>query len=130
MSHEIARTIEELPVLREGWMRLVHLCDHSCAEKIVDNGLDYSRHDNIFYTVRVYSCAEDAEYSHKDPRFSGSNIRAVVLDVPVDEFKKHDGTQVAPSTGRMPGTRRIAAGLVPAEYVVGIVKPEEENKSE
>lgn len=118
---QIARTIEDLPALKEGWIRLTHLTSDNIAEEIARNGLDYSKQGFIYGTARAFLRAEDAEYSTTDERFAGCT--AVVLDVPPDEFRKHNGKQVEKQRGSIPGDRIVTAGRVPAEYVVGIVKP-------
>jgi hypothetical protein len=125
----IARTIEDLPALKEGWVRLVHLCHSRYADAIADSGLDYSRYLTVYSTARAFSSEADAIYHNdvNDPRYSGDNIRAVVLDLPINELKLHDGSLDLPQKklpGRMPGNAKSLPGLVPAKYVVGIVKAE------
>jgi hypothetical protein len=124
---KIARTIEDLPVLKEGYARLVHLAHFIPAERVAESGLDYSKHGMVSSTARIYSREEDVEYTSEDPRFSGDHIRAVVLDVPIDELKLHDGSlQVSQQRPKpsLPGHAIHVLGLVPAKYVVGVVKAE------
>ncbi len=111
MDHNLVRTIDDLPALKEEHARLVHLTHFSLAESIAESGLRYNL--MVSSTVRIYSDVRDVAYTSMDPRFSGDHIRAVVLDVPFDELKLHDM--------RIP---QAPPGLVPAKYVVGVVKAE------
>lgn len=114
MRRTIAVTINELPVLQEGWVRMVHLTNRLPAEIVAAKGLDYARHLIVDSTARCYWRAEDACYTHTDPRFSGAGMRAVVLDVPDAEVRLHQWRDKS----------KPPPGIVPAKYVVGILKAE------
>ena len=109
----VARTIEDLPVLKERYARLIHLTNSDNAEKIVKTGLDYENQGMVCATARIFSKENEDRiiYFVDDPRFCGSHIRAVVLDVSYEEVRMHLDVCKSP-------------GVVPAEYVVGVVKPE------
>lgn len=110
METKISRTIEELPALKEAHARLVHLTDETSAESISKSGLRYK--GMISSTARAYSNPNDTEFVSEDPRFSGSHVRAVVIDMPFEELRLHDWR-----------TGKSGPGIVPKEYIVGIVKP-------
>ena len=55
VAQKIARTIEDLPALREGCARLVHFTDSTVAEMIAASGLDYSRQGMVSSTANVFS---------------------------------------------------------------------------
>ena len=113
MENDVARKIENLPRLKEGYARGVHLTGEDNAENIANFGLDYKSQGMISSTARFWSSERDVDYQEsKDPRFSGKHIRAVIIDMPFEELKLHDWR-----TGK-PGP-----GIVPKEYIVGIVLP-------
>jgi hypothetical protein len=109
-ERKIARSVDELPELKEGYARLVHFTHESVTDVILESGLDYKRHGMVMSTASPYADEKDVEYSTDDPRFSGKGTKAVILDVPFAEYRLHNDVTKAP-------------GLVPAEYVVGVVDP-------
>jgi len=109
LPEEIITTIEKLPTLKDGYVRLVHITIPQIAEQIKIRGLDYSRHGMISSTARYWGNEAQCEYWSDDPRFSFDGAVAVVMDVPIDEIRTHNNPTISP-------------GLIPAEYFVGIVK--------
>lgn len=110
-ERNIARRKEDLPVLKEGYIRLVHLTHAAAAEEVLKKGLDYSRHGMLQSTARGWSKESDVQFSSDDPRFQGEGIVAVVLDMPFDEHRIHE---------RIP-----APGKVDPKYIIGIIPNEE-----
>jgi hypothetical protein len=111
LERKIAHTKESLPSLKEGHIRLVHLTRAEAAESILKTGLSYRGHGMLQSTARGWGDEKMVEFSSKDPRFSGEGMVAVVLDMPFDEHRKHERIGQAP-------------GVVPPEYVVGIIPSE------
>jgi hypothetical protein len=109
---DIARNIESLPSLQEGYLRLLHGTDPQTAEQIAIHGLDYSEQGMIDATTRSYSLESGVDYYTDDPRFSWG--KTVVIDMPADEYRLHRDVTKSP-------------GKIPAEYIIGIIdaqKPE------
>ncbi|MBF0494314.1 MAG: hypothetical protein HQL28_04200 [Candidatus Omnitrophica bacterium] len=111
---QIARTVQDLPQLPAGWIRAVHIIRPGsrpdAAKLIQDKGLDYSKYGVVRSMTRVSSDSGlvDIEYNSADPNFSGPEAVAVVFDAPSEEWKKHE-------------SRSTATGVIPGNYVVGIV---------
>ncbi len=99
--------LDMLPPLKDGYMRLVHLTSPAAAEDIVKSGLHYEKQGMISSTAEAWSHAEDVRIDTEDPRFAGAT-KAVVLDVPTDEFKLHNSVTQSP-------------GAIPPEYIVGVI---------
>lgn len=114
-ERKIAETIEELPPLKAGYIRLVHITRPAFTQGIVDSGLDYSKYGMVMSTARAYSNAEETEYGMDDPRYSSPELKAVVLDLPIQEHRLHENVQHSP-------------GIVPSKYVVGVVPANQHNK--
>ncbi len=104
----IARTIEALPKLPEGYVRVVHLTHPSIAEKIVATGLNYEAQGQLNSTARSWGNEAEVVYPVADPRFNFPDVQAVVFDVPQDEHRLHESVTKSP-------------GIVPAKYLVGVV---------
>ncbi len=113
-ERKIADTIEDLPPLKEGYMRLVHITNSPRIQNILDTGLDYEKYAMVMSTAVGYSSAEQAEYSSEDPRFASPQAKAIVMDLPADEHKLHNNVTKSP-------------GRIPAKYIVGVV-PANQNK--
>lgn len=77
---------ENLPPLKEGFMRLVHITDPNTAQKIADSGLNYELQGMISSTARAFSKAEDVVLENEDRRFSFPGARAVIIDIPINEY--------------------------------------------
>lgn len=114
-DRKIAETIEELPPLKEGHVRLVHITQPFYTQGIVESGLDYSKYGMVMSTARAYSNEDEIEYGMEDPRYSSPELKAVVLDLPAAEHKLHENIQKAP-------------GRVPSKYVVGVVPANQPKK--
>lgn len=111
-ERNIARRKEDLPPLKEGYIRLVHLTNATAATEILKNGLDYSKYGMLQSTAQGWSNAADVQFSSDDPRFKGDWVVAVVLDMPFDEHRVHE---------RIP-----APGKVDSKYIVGIITNQKE----
>lgn len=112
---KLASSIDELPELKRGFVRVVHLADARNARKVVDSGLDYERYGMLSSTATWWSNPKEVKYSSDDPRFSGEHIKAVVMDVPSEEVRIHNDPIKSP-------------GNVPSKYVVGVVDAHKEQR--
>lgn len=104
----MAKAREDLPPLKEGFMRVVHLTSASAAEEIAAAGLDYSKYGMLSSTARAWSNADKVEFSSTDPRFQGAHMVAVVFDIPMAEHRLHENIAKSP-------------GMVSPEYIVGVI---------
>lgn len=105
----IAEKREELPPLKEGYVRLVHLTQSANADKIMQTGLDYQKHGMIQSVARAWEKENEVEFTSNDPRFHGENIVAVVMDMPHEEYRLHNDVAKSP-------------GVVQPDCIVGIIK--------
>src|SRR3989344_5888550 len=105
-ERKIASTIEELPPLQDGFVRLIHATNPETAEEVARTGLDYSAQGMVQSTARAYAKPDEIDYYTDDPRFAWGI--SVILDLPEEEYRLHDDLVKSP-------------GVVPAEYVVGII---------
>lgn len=112
-ERKIARRINELPALKEGYVRLVHISNPEVIDNILHKGLSYENEGMITATARVYGKAEDAEYFSDDPRFASEELKAIVIDIPAEEYKIHNDITKSP-------------GVLPPEYIVGVVDANQE----
>ena len=110
-ERRIASSVDELPPLEEGFVRLVHITVPKHANEIVQTGLDYQRHGMAMSTARAWSKPEEVKYCSDDPRFSSPEMKVVVLDVPNGEWRLNNNITKAP-------------GIIPGKYVVGVVSPQ------
>lgn len=111
---KIASSIEELPPLREDYIRLLHFTRPEAAEEILTSGLNYL--GDITSTARGWDDESEVDYNvSSDPRFSYEGVKLVVIDMPIDEHRLH--TRVTTATGNIPG-----------KYVVGIIDPSKPEK--
>jgi len=113
---DVARTIEELPILKDEHVRLIHkTAVKEKAEEIAKTGLNYKQNCIIDQTVLAFADASDAERYLRTGRtpyhslFRHPGRFAVVLDVSFEEYRTHMNLVAAP-------------GIVPAECVVGIIE--------
>lgn len=107
---KLASSINQLPPLKEGFVRLVHLTHPNFAKEIVETGLDYSKQGMIDSTARAYGDASQTEYSSQDPRFNYPDVKAVILDIPEGQYRLYRNVSDPNNPGK-----------VPAEYVVGVI---------
>lgn len=105
---KIARKIEDLPTLKEGYMRVVHITSPRGAKNILKKGLDYTRNGMAMSMARAYSKMEEVEFGCNDPRFNFRGNKVVVMDVQFDEWRLHNDVVHCP-------------GIIPKEQIVGIV---------
>ena len=104
----IARKIEDLPHLKEGHVRLVHLTNIANVENISQTGLNYEKYGMIQSMVRIWGNEEDVEFKSGDPRFQGENIAAIVMDISYEELRLHDDVAKSP-------------GVLSPDHIVGII---------
>ena len=107
-ERRVALKKEDLPPLRDGYVRVVHLTSKNAAEEILKTGLNYKRHGMLQSTARAWSNEKDAEFSTTDPRFQGEHMVAVVFDIPFEEHRLYENITKSP-------------GIVPPEHIVGII---------
>ena len=114
-ERKMALTREDLPPLKDGFVRAVHLTSAATAQEIAAAGLDYSKYGMLSSTARSWADESQVEYDSADPRYQSKDIVAVVMDIPADEHRLHERADKSP-------------GVVPGERVVGIipVKPDVE----
>ncbi len=110
-ERRIASSADELPSLKDGYIRFVHITVPKHANEVAQSGLDYSRHGMAMSTATAWSKPEEVKYYSDDPRFSSPEMKVVVLDVPNGEWRLHNNITKAP-------------GIIPVEYVVGVVSPQ------
>lgn len=108
LKRKIARQISDLPPLEQDRVRVVHITNSSHAEEIVQSGLNYEPYGMAMSTGRAWGKAEEVEYGSNDPRFNRPGLKAVILDMSNDEWKRHNKLDIAP-------------GIIPAYCVVGVV---------
>lgn len=106
---KIATSVEGLPKLREGYVRVVHVTSNpNSVEQIPQTGLNYEQQGMLQSTARVFSKEEDVEFFHpEDPRFTHG--WSFVFDLPAEESKLHENVAKSP-------------GVVPAKYLVGVIE--------
>jgi hypothetical protein len=106
-----ARKKDELPPLKEGYVRIVHITNKEAVEKIIETGLNYS--GVLSSTSRAWFNEKDVEFSSDDLRFKGPDKVAVVIDMPMVEHRRHENLTKSPE-------------LVPSDYIVGVIPSVEE----
>jgi hypothetical protein len=120
----IAHTIETLPPLREGFVRLLHTCSEKAARRIERIGFR-SSWEALYRTTHFFPNGEDARYYLTNLKISpeqketrgeqyGWNYgnRAVVVDLPREEYDRYNARN---------NDRGFLFGLViiPREYIIG-----------
>ena len=109
-KRKIATTIGELPELPEDYVRVVHLTSEENSKGILEEGLKYENQGMAMSTASAWSNPGEVKYSSTDPRFSGSHIRAVVMDIPNQEWKLHNNITKSP-------------GKIDSDRIVGVINP-------
>ena len=119
--------LEDLPSLKQGWVRLVHRCiykDH--VDSICENGLVFNRgaaklsplqkgasYPDITSMASVYDETSFWKSIHKDDFYCYDNARyadtKIVFDMPLDEFCL------------LERYGRIIKGKVDSKYIIGII---------
>lgn len=112
-EHEVVRDKAGLPSLKEGYARVVHFTHSEAAEQIIQTGLKYKW--SLDTTARLWQREEEVEFSNADRRFNFEGAVAVVLDMPIDVCNLHQNR-----------TSTQAPGVIPPEYIVGIVPVEKQ----
>ena len=123
-GYEIAAIPEELPPLREGFIRLVHQTHSEHAESLVEKGLVYNRKNAGIEEVSYKGGYLDVGYmavAYNEEEFwnrlTGDGVRhnnsdvIVIFDMPVNECGAHQRFEIA---GSLNGT--ISRG-----YIVGVI---------
>ena len=103
----IARTKEQLPPLKEGYVRGVHFTSPKAAESILQSGLNYEKQGMLSSTARYWQDEDLVEYSTPDRRFAG--CVAVIFDAPIKGLRNHENIEKTP-------------GVLPSNYIVGIIQ--------
>ena len=111
-SRGLATSIEELPSLREGFARGVHITSSGFVESILEQGLDYSRQGMLMSTAQIWSDDDEVAYKSDDPRFGKGNID-IVFDLSFAETKLHNRAETAP-------------GIITPDHIVGVIDPYQE----
>lgn len=109
-GNRIATSLEGLPPLKDGYVRIVHRTSQGCADGIMKTGLDFSKHGLLQSTSDAYSLEKDFwELMHNDFRGNSFGDTKVIMDLPIAEHKVYC---------------RLGQGnkIVPSKYVTGIVK--------
>jgi len=109
----LATAIEELPPLREGFARGVHITYPEAVESILEHGLDYSRQGTLSSTARVWGDESEIQYTSEDHRFR--NGLDIIFDLSFEETRLHDNEFQAP-------------GLIPSDHIVGVVDPHKDER--
>ncbi|MBI4176672.1 MAG: hypothetical protein HY518_05680 [Candidatus Aenigmarchaeota archaeon] len=123
MARNIARTIGELPPWKEGHAWVIHKTTPGGAEKIAGEGFNYARHYSIDQMAWPFSYEDkDMAYaylrtgilpdSYWDARAFGNAL--VVMDMEYGELAAHQGRG-----------KKMPPGLVPRDYVIGIISVSE-----
>lgn len=107
-NQQIVTIVEELPELPKDYVRAVHLTHPNHVEGILKRGLRYEKYGILSSMAVAYAYADDAIYGSPDPRFSYDGVKAVVMDMPVEEHRVHENMRLSP-------------GIVPASSIVGVV---------
>lgn len=115
IKKDLANNIEELPKLKENYVRLIHLSSPDVVEEIIKNGLDYSKQGMAMSTARSWADESMVEYGSSDFRFNQPGMKAVVLDISNEEWKMHNKIGSAP-------------GVIPPEKIVGVIDAENKAK--
>ena len=105
---QLPDTIESLPPLEAGSIRLDHITHKSHVADILTHGLDYDAQGMISSVTRGWDRSQDIVWKINDRRFSGDDVVHIVIDMPFDMHKLHNNITKAP-------------GRVPPEYIVGAI---------
>jgi len=119
MSKKVALTLSELPQLKEGYARVVHLTKvpEERLQAIRENGINYEEQGMLSSTACWWGNEKEVKYFTDDPRFSGPGTKAIVMDVPFEEIKLHNDPTKSP-------------GVVPPQYLVGVIDVSKGRKHE
>jgi len=118
---KVASVPEELPPLREGYVRLIHQTHSGCAESLVENGLIYNREYaqksgySKYSDVTSMALAYDEDdfwdrLTKEEIRHKGADVIAI-FDMPMEECGAHQREQIA----------QYLNGTISRGYIVGII---------
>ena len=125
--NRVARTIEDLPALKEGWLRLTHLTSSGYeAQDITRRGFDYSKKRFVSQAANVHKRAEDVKYDavrgQDLDKCNYDNVKSiVVMDVPSEVYHKHNDKLKVPQFKTGGAAWMLPDGRLPAKYVVGVI---------
>lgn len=107
-ERRIPSTIDSLPPVQEGCVRIVHTTNPRSIIPIMETGLDYEKFGMIDSTVRPVEPDVAESYYVSDPRFNYPTVRTIIFDLPASELTTH---------------RRFGSnpGVLPSKYIVGII---------
>lgn len=118
---EIATLPEQLPPLKEGYIRLIHQTHFGNAESLAENGLIYSRNCSkksgfseypvITFMASFYKEDDFWKRLTKDEnRHKGADVIAI-FDMPMEECRAHQQEYITP----------MLNGTISRGYMVGII---------
>jgi len=107
-ERKIAHSINDLPELPDGYMRVVHITNKKNEQELLDTGLNYKKYGMAMSVARAWGKANEVEVWSDDPRFSSPNAKALILDIPAEEWKLHNNVVHCP-------------GKISADKIVGFV---------
>lgn len=111
--------LSDLPPLKEGFVRCVHICHKNSLADITRSGLQYERHGMLSSTAATFSDEEQAKAhilkarqdQNFDPRFKlHDHMAAVILDVPASHVRTHENIQISPGVIKPKFLRAIVHG--------------------
>ncbi len=117
---KIAAVPEELPPLREGYVRLIHQTMLDCGESLAENGLIYNREcahrtegfsnyaDVAFMT---YAYTENGFWDRLTHEEEARGNVIAIFDMPLEEYNAHQHYQTVPYLN----------GTISRGYLVGII---------
>ena len=91
---KVARKVEELPDLPQGWVRVVHIANPEKEEDLLKTGLNYI--GAAMSTAVAWSKPEEVEVWTNDPKFNFPGAKALVLDMPAEEWRQHNDVARSP----------------------------------
>lgn len=116
-----ANILEDLPPLREGFVRVVHQTRSSSTDSIVENGLIYNREFANSNKGSKYLDLQSMAIGHTEDSFwnslEKSGIRhngadkKVIFDMPIEECGAHQNTAIT----------QYLSGKISKEYIVGVI---------
>lgn len=107
----LADTLDKLPPIKPGYIRVVHGTAPQNVDKILEDGLDYSAQGMLMSTARVIDSNKPLDIGTDDVRFN--NGEYVVMDIPATEIRLYNNISRHPGVVD-PG---LIVGVVPASLV-------------
>lgn len=112
-ERKIATSISELPELPEDYVRAVHITHPNHKESLLKNGLNYEKYGVVEAMACAWGNADEVETWSDDPRFNFPGAKALIMDIPNDEWRIHHNLTRS-------GVPK-APGVISAERIVGFV---------